>query len=85
MTLHTISDYEAEYDNMCIAHIGKHIKEYREGSKMSQLALAIEIGVDQSNVCLWENGKTLPTIENLIKIADYFGLKLWAFLKEIDL
>ena len=70
---------------MCIAHIGKHIKKYREQSKLSQLTLAVEIGVDQSNVCLWEKGKTYPTIQNLIKIADLFGLKLWAFLKEINL
>lgn len=72
-------------EDMCNSHIGKHIKKYRNKSKMSQLALAVEIGVEQSNVCLWENGKTLPTIENLTKIADIFGLKLWAFLKEIDL
>ncbi len=70
---------------MCITHIGTHIKQYREKSKMSQLDLAVEIGVEQSNVCLWENGKTLPTIENLTKIADTFGLKLWAFFKEINL
>ena len=70
---------------MCNTHIGKHIKQYRTQSKMSQLALAVELGVEQSNICLWEKGKTLPTIENLTKIADLFGLKLWAFLKEIDL
>ena len=71
---------------MCIAHkIGKHIKKYRTQSKMSQLTLAVESEVEQSNICLWENGKTKPTIDNLIKIADLFGLKLWAFLKEIDI
>lgn len=70
---------------MGITHIGKHIKKYRESSKMSQLDLAMQLGIEQSNICLWENNKTLPTIENLIKIADFFGLKLWAFLKEIDL
>ena len=71
---------------MCNAHkIGKHIKKYRAKSKMSQLALAAEIGVEQSNVCLWEKGKTSPTIENLIKIAEVFGLSLWAFLKEIGI
>ena len=70
---------------MCITHIGKNIKRYRTQSNMSQLALAVEIGVEQSNICLWENGKTLPTIENLIKIADVFGLTLWAFLKEIGI
>ena len=70
---------------MCNTHIGNLIKQYRTQSKMSQLALAVEIEVEQSNICLWENGKTLPTLEKLIKIADFFGLKLWAFLKEIDL
>lgn len=71
---------------MCNTHkIGKHIKKYRQQSNMSQLDLAVEIGVEQSNVCLWENGKTTPTMDNLIKIADFFGLKLWAFLREIDL
>lgn len=70
---------------MCKTHIGKQIKKYREQSKLSQLDLAVMIEVEQSNVCLWENGKTMPTIHNLIKIADIFGLKLWAFLKEIDL
>lgn len=70
---------------MCNAHIGKHIKQYRIKSKLSQLDLAVMLEVEQSNVCLWENGKNLPTINNLIKIADIFGLKLWAFLKEIDI
>ena len=71
--------------SMCNTHIGKLIKTYREKSGLSQLALACEIGVEQSNVCLWENGKNCPTLENLVKIADFFGLKLWAFLKEVDL
>lgn len=70
---------------MCNTHIGEHIKQYRVSSNLSQLDLAVMLDVDQSNVCLWENGKNLPTISNLIKIADIFGLKLWAFLKEIDL
>jgi transcriptional regulator with XRE-family HTH domain len=65
--------------------IGKIIKKYRVNSNLSQLDLAVMIEVEQSNICLWENGKTMPTIQNLIKIADVFGLKLWAFLKEIDL
>lgn len=65
-------------------NLGKHIKKYREGSKMSQLELASILEVDQSNVCLWEKGKTTPTLQNLEKIAEVFGLKLWAFLKEIN-
>lgn len=70
---------------ICNAHIGKLIRKYRTQSNMSQHDLAVEIGVEQSNVCLWENGRFCPTFANLARIADVFGLKLWAFLKEIDL
>ena len=64
--------------------IGKFIKDYRVGSGMSQLELAVEMDAEQGSVCRWENGKEMPRMENLIKIADYFGLKLWAFFKELD-
>lgn len=70
---------------MGIAHIGKLIKKYREKSKLSQLELSAMLEVEQSNICNWENGKYCPTLQNLIKLADIFGLKLWAFLKEVDL
>lgn len=70
---------------MCNTHIGKHIREYREASGMSQLELALEVGIEQSNISHYECGVRLPNIETLIKIADVFGLKLWAFLREIDL
>lgn len=70
---------------MCKTHLGKQIKKYREQSKLSQLDLAVMIEVEQSNVSNWEKGKYLPTLTNLVKIADIFGLKVWALLKEIDL
>ena len=65
--------------------IGDKIREYRKNLKMSQLDLAVEMEVNQSTLWSWENGKTFPTIQNLVKLADYFGLKLWAFFKELDL
>ena len=71
---------------MGIAHIiGIHIKQYREASGMSQLDLALMLDVEQSNISHYECGIRTPNIEMLIKIADVFGLKLWAFLKEINL
>lgn len=70
---------------MCNAHIGQHIKRYREGSQMSQLDLAVELGVEQSNISHYETGKRSPDIKMLVRIADVFGLKLWAFLREINI
>lgn len=65
--------------------IGDKIREYRKNLKMSQLDLAVEMEVNQSTLWSWENGQTFPTIQNLVKLADYFGLKLWEFFKELDL
>ena len=65
--------------------IGDHIKEYRLANDMAQLALAVEIDIEQCNVCCWEIGKTVPTIEHLKRVADFFGIKLWEFLQEVDL
>ena len=70
---------------MCRTHIGQHIRQYREASGMSQLDLAVELGIEQSNISHYECGIRTPNIELLIKIADVFGLKLWAFFKELDL
>lgn len=49
------------------------LKKMREKSGMSQKDLAEELGVDQSAVCLWETGKTLPRAKLLPKIANILG------------
>lgn len=48
-------------------------RKMREKSGMSQKDLAEELGVDQSAVCLWETGKTLPRAKLLPKIANILG------------
>ena len=45
------------------------IKEKREQMNMSQQVLADSLGIDQSTVCLWETGKTMPRAKLLPKIA----------------
>ena len=49
------------------------LKKMREKNGMSQKDLAEELGVDQSAVCLWETGKTLPRAKLLPKIANILG------------
>lgn len=49
------------------------IKSLREAKGLSQKELAKELGVDQSAVCLWENGKTFPRVpvaQRMAKILD---------------
>lgn len=46
----------------------------REG--LSPLRLASQIGVPKSLVYEWKDGKREPSVENLVKIADRFGVSL---------
>lgn len=45
----------------------------REKSGLSQQEVAVQLGVDQSTVCLWETGKTQPRAKLLPKIAECYG------------
>lgn len=53
--------------------MGAKIRQLREQLGMSQRQLAAALGLDPSAVCLWENGKTVPTINNLYRLADVLG------------
>lgn len=52
------------------------LKELREINKISQAKLAKQIGVSQSTVGMWENGKNHPEHNTLLKIAEYFKVPL---------
>jgi transcriptional regulator with XRE-family HTH domain len=48
-------------------------KEAREKSGITQKELATTLGMDQSAISLWENGKTMPRAILLPKIAKILG------------
>lgn len=52
------------------------IKSQREASGLSQSALAKEVGISQQKISYYESGKHSPTIEDCIKLADYYGITL---------
>ena len=52
----------------------KQLKEIREYNKLSQRKLAIDLGVTQACVAKWETGDREPSLDDLIKIAKYFGV-----------
>ena len=69
---------------MCIAHnlynlfvdFPKILKGLRKSNKLRQQQVAMKLRVHQSNVSDWENGKSRPEYENLIKLADLFDVSL---------
>ena len=52
------------------------LKELRSEKKLSQFELAHTLGISQTAYSGYESGKVTPTIEPLIKLADYYHVTL---------
>lgn len=51
----------------------KNLQILRKNAKISQENLAKQIGLTKANIGFYETGRTEPSINTLIKLADYFG------------
>lgn len=51
-------------------------KELRTNAGLTQQELSKSLGVSQSTITMWENGKRQPDIETLEGIADYFNVDM---------
>jgi len=56
--------------------IGKIIKENRTAKEMTQEELANEFFVSRPLISKWENGRSYPDLEQLLKLSDFFDLTL---------
>lgn len=56
--------------------IGEKIQYYRKKLKLSQDELGAKLFVSRQTVSLWETEQTLPTIDNLIRLKEIFGISL---------
>ena len=56
--------------------IGSRIVELRSAQGLSQEGLANQLGLSRQAVSRWERGEALPDTENLIALADLFGVTL---------
>ena len=55
---------------------GKKLSELRKQNEISQEKLAEMVGVSRQAVTKWESGKSNPDTENLIRLAEIFGISL---------
>lgn len=46
--------------------------ELRKARNITQQRLAVDLGIDQASISSYESGKYLPSIEVLVKLANYF-------------
>ncbi len=52
------------------------LKELRLKRNMSQLNLAMELGMNQNSISRYENGEREADYKTLIAFADYFGVSI---------
>jgi len=65
--------------------IASRIRELRQGyggAGISQEALAREVGVATNTISRWETGAYKPTIEDLDRLARFFGVSVLKFFPE---
>ena len=54
--------------------LSEQIKNLRTAKGINQVELAKCLGVTKQSVSNWENENIMPSIDMLIKIAEYFGV-----------
>lgn len=62
----------------------ENIYQLRTNAHLSREKLAEILNVSHQAVQKWESGKSTPDIENIIKIAKYFGVSMDALLLDCD-
>ena len=62
--------------------LGKNIVKIRKDNKLTQDDLAEKYYVTRQTISNWENGKSYPDLETLVKMSDDFGISLDVLLKE---
>ena len=56
--------------------VGERLRNLRESVKLSQVRMAAILGMKQSSINRYELGLSSPTLETLLKYADYFDVSL---------
>ena len=69
-------------------HVAEQIKElrrhYNSGEGISQDALARELNVAPNTISRWETGIYRPSLEDLEKLARFFGVSIISFFPQND-
>ncbi len=67
-----------------IQNIGLNVRKFRKKQKLSQIELAVEVGIDRSYLSEIENGRTNMSVGILYAIADALKTDISEFFKNND-
>ena len=60
------------------------LKALRQARGISQLKLAMDLNMNQNTISRYETGERQPSIDELIRIADYFNVSVDYLLERTD-
>ena len=69
-----------EVDLSAIVNIGKCLRELRRAQMKTQREVAEAVGITTQSYQAYEAGKTLPTLENFLRLCVYFDVSPNALL-----
>ena len=64
------------YNTNMLKDLGKKLKKLRKEQDLSQKELAKELGFTLNQISDWEIGRSMPSVEQLMKIAMLFDISL---------
>lgn len=56
----------------------------RRELRLTQMQVWMDTGIAMSSISQFENGRRIPTFENLLVLASYYGVKVGWLLGETD-
>ena len=67
------------------AIIGKNLLTLRKNKKLTQLELAEKFNYSDKSVSKWEKGESMPSVEVLCELAEFYGVTLDDLTKEREI
>lgn len=67
------------------AHVGRQIVEIRRRLALTQDDLASASGIDSSNIRAFENGRAMPSIHTLVRLANALNVEPAELLEGLTL
>ena len=64
-----------------INNLRKNIKQLRAGKGWTQAELAKELNVSEDAVSKWENGKNMPSLEDVVHLSKIFDVPIESLLE----
>lgn len=57
-------------------NLGQQLKISRQNRQVTQAQVAVDLSVSWKTISSWENERSYPDLEMLIKLSEYFDPKL---------